>query len=252
MTPRLIIAAATAMEMRAVLQGAGVEATSPEVGGWRSAHVGDIPVRFLVTGVGPLAAAFSLGRMAGEGLLAPEKCRGVACFGIAGTYAPEAAPLGSVVFATREIWPEYGLATENGVDAKALGFPLVGEKNDTNPPPVWNTLDNDDDALDAMGLYDPSASPHIPAGPFFTRGPSITVAGVSGTPALAARLASQYGAMTENMEGFPLALVARKYATPFFEARSVSNVAGERNAASWDIPQALSSLSRAVSLLFAE
>lgn len=241
------------MEMRAVIEGAGLDAPSPEVGESRRAQIRGRASRLVVSGVGPLAAAYAAGRLAGEGALAPERCKGVFCFGIAGTYDAARAPLGSVVLATREIWPEYGLAAEGGVDAAALGFPLAGKKNDTDPPPVWNALDLDPvGALAAMSLWDPENSPRTGNNPLFAKGPSITVAGVSGTLGRAAALAAGYAALTENMEGFPLALAAREAHLPFAEARAISNRAGNTAKSAWDIPLALASLSRTVTLLFAD
>lgn len=247
----LVVLAATPMEMRAVLQGAGHAAPAPEPG--RDARIRHGDVMFVVTGVGPLAAAFTLGSLAGEGMLDARRCRGIACFGVAGTYNAAAAPLGSVALATREIWPEYGLVTENGVDPEILGFPLDGAKGAASPPPVWNAMDLDPTAaFPAMGLRDPAARPPRPQAPHWVAGPSVTVAGVSGTPARAAALAHEHNALTENMEGFPVALAARRACLPFIQARAVSNIAGRRDANAWAMTPALEALSRAVAQLFAK
>ena len=246
-----IIAAATAMEMRAVIEGLRLDAASPDAGGTAAVRVRDMPVRLAVTGIGPLAAAFCAGRLAGRNFLSPETCRGVLCAGIAGTYDAAAAPIGSVALADKEIWPEYGLFTETGVDAKALGFPLAGNKNDTAPPPVWDSLALDPGAaFAAMGLYDPRTAPRMAENPPVRTGPSITVAACSGTPARAREIAARHAALTENMEGFPLALAAWQADVPFAEMRAVSNIVGDRSRDAWDIPASLAALSRAVSLVF--
>lgn len=253
MEKAVILAAATGMEMRAVVKGLGLAVPAPEVGEYAAARVRDIPVTLVVCGIGPLAAAYAAGRLAGEGALCPLRCRGLISFGIAGTYNSAAAPLGSVALATEEIWPEYGLATETGVDAVALGFPLAGKKDDTVPPPVWNALSLDPaKAIAAMGLNGITALPDTPGVPRVVMGPGVTVAGVSGTAARAAELASRYNALTENMESFPLALAARNAGVPFAEIRAVSNLVGDRGKEAWDIPASLQSLERAVRLLFAE
>lgn len=246
-----ILAAATAMEMRAVIGGLGADTPSPDIGGAGIVHVRDLRVRLVVTGIGPLAAAFHAGQLAGQGLLTPERCRGVLCLGIAGTYDLAAAPIGSVALADKEIWPEYGLVTGTGVDAKALGFPLSGAKGDTSPPPVWDSLSLDPAAaFDAMRLHAPHTAPLMPENPPVRIGPSITVAGCSGTHARARALASGYSALTENMEGFPLALAARQAGVPFAEVRAVSNIAGDRSKEAWDIPASLTALSRVISRIF--
>ena len=247
----VLLLTATAMEMRAVIQGLGLDKPAPEPGFSVSGSVRDIGVRLGVTGVGPLAAAFAAGRLAGEGSLAPGRCRGLLCLGIAGTYAQNAAPVGSVVLVSREIWPEYGLATESGVDAEALGFPLIGKKADTNPPPVWNSLPLDPAAaLARMGLNDPATAPRMAENPLVVTGSSVTVAGVSGTRSRARDLAARHAALVENMEGFPLALAAFQAGTPFAEIRSVSNIVGDRSPQAWNIPASLAALSRAAGLIF--
>lgn len=246
-----LIVTATAMEMRAVAAGLGAPGVSPDSTGSTVVLVRGVPARLAVCGVGPLAAAFCAGRLAGMGVLSAERCRGFLCFGIAGTYNAAVAPIGSVVLAGTEIWPEYGLADENGVDAEALGFPLSGNKADTAPPPVWNSIPLDPvSALNAMGLRNPKAGSGSVGNPPVATGPGITVAGCSGTPDRARALAERYGALTENMEGFALALAAHGARIPFAEIRAVSNIAGHRNRDAWDVPLALAALSRAVSLIF--
>jgi len=251
MKAEIVLAVATAMEMRAVVKGLGLEVAAPEVGETVSVRVRDIPVRLAVCGIGPLAAAYAAGRLAGEGVLCPERCRGLLSLGIAGTYDRAAAPIGSVVMASREVWPEYGIVTETGVDAEALGFPLAGAKGDADPPPVWDSLALDPAAsLAAMGLQNLAAAPHVAGFPVICIGPGITVAGVSGTAARAAELAAKYSGLTENMEGFPLALAALKAGVPFAEIRAVSNIVGDRSAEAWDIPASLEALAWAASSLF--
>ncbi len=251
MEARIVIAVATAMEMRAVIQGLRIDKPVPDAGFSVSADVRDIPVRLAVSGVGPLAASFTAGRLSGEGALLPERCRGLLACGIAGTYARTVAPMGSVVLASKEIWPEYGLYAETGIDPVALGFPLAGKKEDVSPPPVWNSLDlAPAKALAAMGLNNPATAPRRAENPYVTTGASVTVAGVSGTKSRAGELAARHAALIENMEGFPLALAARQAGVPFAEVRAISNLVGERGAEAWNIPGALAALSRAVSLIF--
>lgn len=249
----LLILAATAMEMRAVALGLELETAVPQTPSdpSRLAHVNGRRIRLALTGVGPLAAAFAAGDLSGRGFLSPETCRGLLCLGIAGTYAPGAAPMGSVAVATREVWPEYGIVTAEGVDAKALGFPLHGAKADTRPLPVWDSLDLDRAAFEALELNDPASVPRLPENPLVVAGASITVAGVSGTRERAKELSARHAALTENMEGFPLALAARRAGIPFAEIRAVSNIVGDRSPSAWNIPAALAALARISVLMLA-
>lgn len=251
MEARVILVAATAMEMRAVIQGLGLDQTAPGVGESVFADVREVPLRLVVSGIGPLAAAFAMGRLTGEGALAMDRCRGIISLGIAGTYARNVAPIGSVAMASREIWPEYGLLTDVGIDPVALGFPLAGKKDDTNPPPVWDSLNlTPAKALAAMGLNDPSTAPQTAENPYIVTGPSVTVAAVSGTLSRAKELSARFAALTENMEGFPLALAATQAGVPFAEVRAVSNLVGDRRPEAWNISASLAALTRAVSLVF--
>jgi futalosine hydrolase len=247
----LLIFAATAMEMRAVFEGAGLDIHVPDKGGKTFAHIRGIPSHIAVTGVGPLAAAYAAGKFAGEGILAKERCRGILNLGIAGTYSPHGAPLGSVVVANREVWPEYGVRTDIGVNAEELGFPLHGRKTDPNA--VWDTIYFDSEtAFASMGLFSPKSAPVLSENPHVVVGGSITVAGVSGNARIAGEMAGKHAALSENMEGFPLALAAREAGVPFAEVRAVSNIVGDRKASAWNIPVSLAALSRAVSLIFGE
>ena len=241
------------MEMRAVIRGLRLNTPVPSPGTCVSGVVRDIPVQLALTGIGPLAAAFAAGRLAGEKFFFPNRCRGLLCLGIAGTYAPNAAPIGSIVVASRETWPEYGLVTEDGINAEALGFPLLGNKTDTDLPPVWDSLPlNPTAALACMGLNDLTTVPRMAENPLVLGGSSLTVAGVSGTRSRAGYLAARHAAMTENMEGFPLALAAYDAGLPFAQIRSISNIVGDRSPAAWNIPAALAALTRATELLFFE
>lgn len=239
---QLIWAAATPMEMEAVASGLGISFPMPEPGAHRRALWQGRECFFLLTGVGPVLAAFHfglfLGRMqhifghpdAGQPLPA------VINAGIAGSFCLRTAPAGSLVLADAEAWPEYGVATASGVEAAPLGIPLLARSGGEET--IWDRLPlNPDEAFSAMGLSRPEAC---------VSGPSLTVAGVSGDAARAALLRRRYAPLTENMEGFPLALACRCRHMPFVEVRAVSNAVGERDKAAWDIAGALRALERGI------
>ncbi|MCF8109115.1 MAG: futalosine hydrolase [Desulfohalobiaceae bacterium] len=229
----LLLVTATLQEMRAVLAPLGgasdLAPLKPRV-----LKAGRQTRILLITGVGPLNAAMALGRIMGSDL----RVRGVVNFGIAGSFDCQTLPLLSQIVVQEEIWPEIGVKTGAGlVDLQALckGLgegqeALVQDRLDLNPPSVAPQL-----GLTLPGHWEAVKS--------------LTVAGVTGTPAEAGRLAGRYGVHTENMEGFALAWVCRREGLPFLELRSVSNQVGSRNKRDWDIQGSLSGLGEMSRLL---
>lgn len=197
---------------------------------------------FLICGVGPVNAALNLGLALGRLEAKGAMPRGVLNLGIGGTFDREALPIGGVVIADSEIWPEYGLRTSRGVSAKALKYPLAN----TPEGAVWNSIDlQPEKNLLLMGLEVKKGIAHA-----IRTGVGVTVAGVSATPERAWQLKTGCSALFENMEGFALALTALKVNLPFVEIRSISNQVGSRNPEQWNIPLALERLGQvATSLL---
>lgn len=234
----LLVACATRTELRAALPR-GLR--PPEGGGAVHEVFPDAPQSLcgrpffaLCTGVGPVATAAALGRaLAGH----PEVA-GVVQIGVAGSFDLESAPMGGVWIVTRETWPEYGLVDAQGVNPGGIGLAMA----ETGDGPVRETLDlAPQDAAAAMGLALPED---------MGRAASLTVAGVTGTAARAARLFSRHGALLENMEGFAAALACRLAGIPFVQIRAVSNLVGSRAPGHWDLKGALSRLGPALSHLF--
>lgn len=197
---------------------------------------------FLICGVGPINAALNLGLALGQLGAKGRMPLGVLNLGIGGTFDREALPIGGVVVADSEIWPEYGLRTSRGVSSRALKYPLAN----TPEGPIWNSIDlHPEKNLLLLGLEVKKDISHV------TRnGVGVTVAGVSATPERAWQLKTGCSALFENMEGFALALTALKANLPFVEIRSISNQVGSRNPEQWNIPLALDRLGQvATSLL---
>jgi futalosine hydrolase len=234
----LIVATATGKEMSAVLQGLDTpDAVPVSPGEAVRCCLAGREATLLVTGVAPVNAALALGRLQGV-LRGPT---GVLNLGVAGSFDLAAAPLGAAVAATAEIWPEYGLALDSGVDPRGIGF-AQGCLSDGRE--VWERLELDPGrAAQEMGLALPQQ---------WAAGPALTVAGASGTPRRARELADRHGALTESMEGFALAWGAAGLAWPFLEVRTVSNRTGARPPGDWDLPGALSALDRAARALLAQ
>lgn len=190
----------------------------------------------LVCGVGPVASALALGRFLGRQTRRSGLPRGILNLGLAGSYDIEAAPLGSLVLATEEVYPEYGVRPHPEHGQEQLPLPLGFPQAEIRGRKVFDRLPlAPASALGNLGLNWHSD---------WRQGTSVTVAGVSGTPERAGRLASLCGGITENMEGFPLALGAAVAGIPFVELRAVSNAAGLRPPRGWDMPAALTALER--------
>jgi futalosine hydrolase len=227
----LLFVTATEREMRSTLAPFG--ALPPlRQGAAESWRVAGREAALLVAGVGLVNAALALGRA-----LALPGLEGAVNFGVAGAFDTDALPLGTTALVEREIWPEYGLARERGAgaDARALRFPLWGERDAENA--VWDRLDlAPDHAATAMRLRPDAA---------WKRAASLSVSSVTTSPQRAASLRREYGADLENMEGFALAYGCFQAGLPFLEVRTVSNRVGSRAAADWNLNGALERLGKA-------
>ncbi|MCK8600689.1 hypothetical protein [Desulfoferrobacter suflitae] len=71
-------------------------------------------------------------------------------------------------------------------------------------------------------------------------GPSLTVGMVSGDLQVARARFLNHGALTENMEGSAIAQTCCRFKIPFIECRGVSNKAGDRDKANWELKKAIS------------
>lgn len=230
----VLVAAATGLELRAALN---LEADVPQGEIFDVSAFGR-PVLALVTGIGVINAALSLGRALQRGDVA-----GVLNLGVAGSFDLTAHPLGSVRLVEREIWPEYGLLSSGhcAADARSLGFALNGV-NATDAAAIFDSLDWDAPAgLARMGLGHGD----------LTCATSLTVSGVTADVERARELFARFGAGLENMEGFALAYATRLSGLPFAELRALSNAVGSRPPKDWNLPGALTALGKATQHILA-
>ncbi|WP_457570955.1 futalosine hydrolase [Desulfovulcanus sp.] len=182
-------------------------------------------VAFLITGIGLLNASHKLSVCVTE-----HKITGVINIGIAGSFDLASLGLGDICVAKREVWPEFGLLTDDGILPRGLGFAQAS----INGKKIWDALELSPDQADKnMGLFLPISWPRVV---------SLTVAGVTGTQARARLLKQKYQAHIENMEGFALAYVCTLKQIPFIEVRTISNLVGSRDKKDWDINLALKRL----------
>jgi futalosine hydrolase len=232
----LALVAATGNELKAVLKGLGAQTPPPPQGEWTRARLCGRETLLLVTGIGPINAAWALGRLLGS----EKDVAGALNVGVAGSFDLERRPLCSAALVEREIWPEYGLWGEEGLDPRGLKFCLAKGPEGA----VWDRLELAPEVMaQRLGLC---------LFPGLARASSLTVSGVTGTAARSQALRARYAVELENMEGFALALGCAQLGVPFVELRTVSNRVGARPPQDWKLAEALVELGRAAAGLLAE
>ena len=179
-----------------------------------------VPV--LVTGVGPVNAAYTLTRF-----LERERAQKVIVCGIAGAY-PRAFTegglgLGGVVCAESECYGDLGADSADGfLDMEALGFPVIAA-----PQPIYNLL--------PMQLF-----------PAARRVRFVTMNTCTGSDQRARHLESRTGGAVESMEGAAIAHVATLFGIPVGEIRGISNRAGDRDRGNWRVKEAAAAAQEAL------
>lgn len=236
----LVLAAATPMELRAALAPLMDKLpTLPHEGESTTVRAAGRGLTLLVTGVGPLNAAYALGRLLGDG----GRFLGVVNVGLAGSYDSQSLPLGAVALAGEEVFPDYGVETPQGLDHQGIGLAQAKGREGG----VWERLPLYPLAAAKDMGFSPEALASLEALPLV---PCLTSGRVSGSPEQAQRLRARYAVGLENMEGFALALGCLRAQLPFLELRSVSNPCGARDSEQWDKRLALTNLGKACAALF--
>ncbi|WP_334072785.1 futalosine hydrolase [Paenibacillus sp. A14] len=219
---RVLIMTAVEAERSAVLRGLsrGGASAAPGLPGGPAFDV-------RLAGVGPaLAAASTAAELAADG-----GYELVVSAGIGGGF-PGRAPVGSLVVASDIVAADLGAETPDGfASVDELGFGTARVPVAEALAARWTA------ALQAAGL--PVCS-----------GPVLTLSTVTGTAVTAELLAARVtGAAAEAMEGFGVAVAARRLNLPVLEIRAVSNAVGPRQRELWKIGDALQALERACSYL---
>ncbi|WP_202078262.1 futalosine hydrolase [Caldalkalibacillus salinus] len=144
--------------------------------------------------------------------------------GIAGGFA-RSVHIGDIAIADRIIAADLGAETPQGfISVDELGF---GSATISVDAIVRQQIVQ---ALKQKGLN-------------VTSGPVLSVSTVTGTEQTATALTHRItGAVAEAMEGFGVASAAQQCNIPVLEVRTISNVVGDRDRASWRIPEALEKL----------
>lgn len=216
----LLAVVATEQERAALLRS--VTAEPAPVGPYRAARTAGADV--LVCGIGPAAAAACTATA-----LALGSYEVVLSLGICGAFRGTAAP-GDLVVATELVAADLGADSTDGfLSMSALG---------------WSD--------DVAGVDSALVTAAVARLGDVVTGPVVTVSTVTGTRGRADVLAERYGPVGEAMEGWGVLEGARPYGLPVLEVRAVSNLVGDRDTSTWDIPAAFEALGRAGSLLLEE
>ncbi len=177
----------------------------------------------LICGVGAANAAAAVGFLVGR-----FRVDRILLVGIAGAYPGSGLGLGDLAVAAEEVYADL----DGMMD---LGFPSLvagGQVYYNNfPAGAW-----------ARQLAGAIGAPQMKF---------LTQDRVSNSELEAAGLARRYGVAMENMEGAGAALAALRLGLEWAEIRSVSNPAGRRDRAHWDIARALGALRKAIGEILA-
>jgi futalosine hydrolase len=175
-------------------------------------------VTLLRTGVGPVNAAHALTLH-----LAREKATAVLACGVGGAYPGSGLQVLDVVCAETETYGDLGARTPDGfLDMEALGVPVIDRD-----PPLYNRL--------ALSIF-----------PVPRRAPFVTCTTCTGTEAAAREIAARTGGAVESMEGAAIVHVCLRLGAPVGEVRAISNLAGNRDRASWRLAEAAAAAQEAL------
>jgi futalosine hydrolase len=175
------------------------------------------PVLMAVIGVGIASSALAIGSV--FSLEHPQRAIMV---GSAGSLPGSDLELGDMVISETEIFSELGVVLEKGcAEAASLRLPALVQEIPMDPG-------LSDALLRAGGLHRRAL-----------KGRALTVAGASADEETASRRARVFTALSENMEGYALALAGRRFGIPVAEIRGISNRAGDRDKRRWDMEGAV-------------
>ena len=176
----------------------------------------------LITGVGMVATAFSLGRQ-----LASRRYDLAINAGIAGSFDFNLS-IGEVVLITEDIFAELG--AEDGDDFLSLNELGFGEINQF--PPDSN---QESDFIQSEKL-------NLKALEQLKKVRAITVNRVHGNEFSIAKTLARYNAQVESMEGAAFFYACNQTQTPCMQIRSISNYVERRNKEKWNLSLAIKNL----------
>ncbi len=153
--------------------------------------------------------------------------------GCGGSYPHSGLNNGDLALATKEIFGDLGVLTENDfTPLEQLNLP-----NDAEFSPAIKQQFHLDKPL---YVWAKKVLPMALCGTF------VTVNSCSGYPALSNKLQHRTGGICENMEGAATAQVCAEFGIPLLELRGISNPTGSRNPKQWDINAATNAAQTAI------
>jgi len=175
--------------------------------------------------------------------------------GVAGAFPGGGVAVGDLVLATEEVYAASGVeAPHEWLDLKRLGLPVAEVAGCV----YHNVLPLDADLVAAAarvleGWSWPSGEEWSwPDGrPRVSRGRCLTLSQVTGRQQDGRRLQDRWGGVAESMEGAAAVHMCLLYGVPFLEVRGISNLVGDRDRASWNIPVAAARAAEAARALVA-
>ncbi|NCT93819.1 MAG: futalosine hydrolase [Chitinophagaceae bacterium] len=211
--------------MRIIITAATTAEWMPAFVGIKGLYTGEgerLKVRFHQSGVGLLASAVSLTRLATE-----EKPDLIIQVGIAGCFDTKLT-LGKVLVIDDEILGDMGVEEDGkwkdlfDLKLEKSGYPPFEKRKLPNP---W------------LQRYNLLKLPEVTA---------VTVNQISTNPERIQQLAKKYQPTTESMEGAALHYVCREARIPFIQFRAISNYIGERDKSKWLLKESIDALNEVV------
>jgi len=183
----------------------------------------------LVLGMGPVAAAASLGSYLA---LKGSRLKGVINIGVGGAYVGSEVELLDICLAQQEVFGDFGVCMQDEIkdfepELTQLGRPL--SLNNGLSSAVGRILSDDGIEFAPINF--------------------VTVNCCSGTLKRGNYLRKKFGAGCENMEGAAVAMVCNAFAVPCAELRCISNMVEDRNRAAWKLDEAINKVCRAAELV---
>ncbi len=195
-------------------------------------QVGELRISVAASGIGAAAAAACTAWAAGRSR--PDL---VLSLGSAGSLAPDELPIGTVAMVRRERFAELGTRHPDGrfESGGSLGLGALEPSQD------WIDLDlpvlpreggQPRPGTPASAPRRGSPAPDLGSPPLLCD--ALTVSEVCGSHSLREERRAT-GARLEAMEGAGVAVAARRLRLPVLEIRAISNLAGPRDLATWDL-----------------
>jgi len=185
------------------------------------AHAADGPAETWLITSGPGMANAAAASAAARERYRPERICNV---GICGVYSNDATLLGKAVIGAQALFADTGAAGDTDFQSlQSMNLPLAQPEGKD----IYNIIRLNCDAAPRDSM----------------RADFLTVAAISGSPAMAAQLSGRFTPsagtlLCEDMESAAVGLIALRAGIPCTVVRGISNLSGERDHAHWKIKQA--------------